>query len=104
VAFLFRWTHYKPIAMYIAIVAFVYVLAVLAAGFVLGELDVSSIDKILAMWPIPVAALGISAFGTLIMIWRFGDQTGSIYFLPTVMHVFLLLVGVIGILSELWRR
>ena len=101
-AFVSHFAPFKPIAAYIAIVSLVYIFAFLTAGFAVGYLDVSSSDAILAMWPIPLAALGLSAFVTLGTIWRYGDDTGSIYFLPTVIHGALLLIGVIHALSELW--
>ena len=70
----------------------------------LGDIDVSAPAQLVRFWPVPVIAFGLSVFVTFSAIWRFGDATGTIYFIPTVLHVALILVAVIFTVSELWHR
>ncbi len=94
----------KHIARYIAFVALVYTIAIITVGSLLGYIDLTSLERVTTLWPVPLVALGFSAIVTLASMWQPGDTSGSIYFIPTVTHVALLLMGVILTVSELWHR
>ena len=85
------------IARYVVIVTMVYLVAVLTVIALVGDMSFGDPNDWKRLWPIPLAAIGISYLGTASVIARFGNATGSVYFLPTVVHAAVILVLAIAV-------
>ena len=79
-----------PVRRYYAAVASLYFATFLAVAFFAGGLaqDLTS----LRLWSLPFMGAGMGLFVTAAAIARFGNAGGSIFFVPTVLHVTLLLI------------
>jgi hypothetical protein len=81
----------------------VYIVAFVAAIALAGDLTSDSPKDLIRLWPVLLGAIAIAYLGTTSIIARFGNATGSIYFLPTVAHAAMILVLVIVVAFGLWR-
>jgi hypothetical protein len=83
---------------YYGIVAAVYFLVFLTIVIPFGGTALTSIPA--RMWLMPFAAAAMACLFTLACIVRFGNMGGSTYFVPTVLHIAVLLAilwaGVLG--------
>jgi len=77
---------------YIATLTVVYVLAFLAVLVAIDGTDALTLNYLLHVWPLWLGALAMAALGTLALIARFGAAGGSLYVLPTAVHVTVLVV------------
>jgi len=85
---------------YLTIVAVVYLIAGTALFYWAGGFETRPWPEVFSLWP---AVLGVTAIGpliTLVVMARWGDITGSIYFLPTVIHCFFVITLVVFAILE----
>jgi hypothetical protein len=75
---------------YIAVVAVAYLAAFTIFALPHGAAGVGSAADLVRLWPMVVGAIAIATFGTLAPMARFGAVGGSIFVLPTALHVFTL--------------
>jgi hypothetical protein len=75
---------------YYAGVVVIYFAAFLALAIVWGGLGFHI--ESLRIWSLPFVGAALGAFFTWVTMARFGNDAGSIYFLPTVGHVTFLLM------------
>ena len=85
---------------YLVIVTIAYLAAFTALLSWAGEFEVGVWATLRELWPVFVGALALGPFVTLAIIARFGDATGSVYFLPTAIHCFLLVCLLVAILFD----
>jgi hypothetical protein len=78
------------LARYFAAVAVVYFATFLALALILGWLAEGPAD--LRLWSLPFLGASFGVFCTWVTMERFGDIGGSVYFFPTVIHVFVFIV------------
>ena len=83
---------------YIASVATIYFVVFLAIVVGLGGWDAISIESFIGLF---AGTIVMAVLGTLSAISRFGDAGGSIYAIPTTIHVFVLIVVVVVAWLEL---
>ena len=89
------------LARYYMAVAAVYFVVWLGIDLLLVGAGAEPISARLLLLPVIGAAFGV--FFTAVAIARFGNLGGSVYFSPTMLHVFLLLVVAFLAVREFWR-
>ena len=87
------------VSRYIGVVALVYVLALSFCVAYASQFDLHAALNVQRVWLLPVGAVVLAVLGTLAPIARFGNAGGSIYALPTAIHLFLLLSLAIVIIA-----
>ena len=68
----------------------VYLAAFAAMLEYVSHLDNAVVLSLPHLWIFPLGAVGIAVLGTLAPIARYGNAGGSIYVLPTILHVVVL--------------
>jgi hypothetical protein len=87
------------VSRYIVIVAAVYIFALIAVLAALGEMSVLAPRSLLHYWVLWPGGVALAVIGTMGPIARFGAVGGSLYFLPTVLHVSVLVSLVLVVWS-----
>ncbi len=84
---------------YIAFVTLVYLIAFGAMLAYTGAFGPGWDQRLFELWPLALGAVVMAILGTLVPIARFGAAGGSIFFVPTTIHAFILIAMVTAALT-----
>ena len=89
----------KPVVLYMAVVAAIYMLILIGGICYVEGISAISLNVLAQMWPFPLVAVGLSVALTAGTILRFGDEGGSVFAIPTIMHCLMIFLVVFSFVA-----